>query len=105
MVSICYDEPGWQWSGSFVPDNLGDTQLKIRNCASGSLNLIRVEVQNADVSISDEKVITSLQGSSGTHLILLSDDNTGYMPYRIDNFSKEVCDIVSNLLTVIFFIR
>ncbi|KAI4303707.1 hypothetical protein MLD38_039306 [Melastoma candidum] len=89
MVSICYDEPGWQWSGSFVPDNLGDTQVKIRNCASGSLNLIRVEVQNADGSISDEKVITSLQGGSGTHLILLSDDNTGYMPYRIENFSKE----------------
>lgn len=26
----------------------------------------------------------------GTNLILLSDDDTGFMPYRIDNFSKEV---------------
>lgn len=54
--------------------------------------MIRVEVQNADVSIRDEKIVGSLNGNSGTNLILLSDDDTGYMPYRIDNFSKEVRD-------------
>ncbi|XVF23437.1 hypothetical protein REPUB_Repub13aG0038400 [Reevesia pubescens] len=89
LISMRFDEPGWQWSGSFLPDHLGDTQVKIRNYASGSMNMIRVEVQNADVSIRDEKIVGSLQGNSGTNLILLSEDDTGYMPYRIDNFSKE----------------
>jgi hypothetical protein len=90
LVSIRYSEPGWQWSGGFLSDHLGDTQVKMRNYVSNALNMIRVEVQNADVSIGDEKVVGSLHGSSGTNLILLSDDDTGYMPYRIDNFSKEV---------------
>ncbi|XP_022765514.1 uncharacterized protein LOC111310374 isoform X3 [Durio zibethinus] len=89
LISLRFDEPGWQWSGSFLPDHLGDTQVKIRNYASGVMNMIRVEVQNADVSIRDEKIVGSLQGNSGTNLILLSEDDTGYMPYRIDNFSKE----------------
>ncbi|ESR43047.1 hypothetical protein CICLE_v100108862mg, partial [Citrus x clementina] len=89
VVSIRFNEPGWQWSGSFLPDHLGDTQLKMRNYVSGRLSMIRVEMQNADVSIRDEKIVGSLNGNSGTNLILLSDDDTGYMPYRIDNFSKE----------------
>ncbi|XVE86346.1 hypothetical protein DITRI_Ditri18aG0027900 [Diplodiscus trichospermus] len=89
LISLRFDEPGWQWSGSFLPDHLGDTQVKIRNYASGAMNMIRVEVQNADVSIKDEKIVGSVQGNSGTNLILLSEDDTGYMPYRIDNFSKE----------------
>ncbi|KAJ0027885.1 hypothetical protein Pint_36533 [Pistacia integerrima] len=89
LVSVRFNEPGWQWSGSFLPDHLGDTQLKLWNYVSGALNMIRVEVQNPDVSIRDEKIIGSPDGNSGTNLILLSDDDTGYMPYRIDNFSKE----------------
>lgn len=72
-----------------MPDHLGDTQVKMRNNA-GVLRMIRVEVQNANVSVKDEKIIGSLHGNSGTNLILLSDDDTGFMPYRIDNFSKEV---------------
>ncbi|XLS59714.1 hypothetical protein HN51_009469 [Arachis hypogaea] len=89
LVSICYNESGWQWSGSFLPDHLGDTQLKMRNIVFGTSDMIRVEVQNADISMGDEKIIGSIKGNSGTNLILLSDDDTGYMPYRIDNFSKE----------------
>ncbi|CAK7357552.1 unnamed protein product [Dovyalis caffra] len=88
LISICFDEPGWEWSGSFLPDHLGDTQVKMRNNA-GVLRMIRVEVQNANVSNKDEKIIGSLHGNSGTNLILLSEDDTGFMPYRIDNFSKE----------------
>lgn len=53
--------------------------------------MIRVEVQNADVSMGGEKIVGNIKGNSGTNLILLSDDDTGYMPYRIDNFSMEVC--------------
>lgn len=94
LVSIRFNEPGWQWSGSFLPDHLGDTQLKMRNYISGLLNMIRVEVQNADVSIRDEKIIGSLHGDSGTYLILLSDDDTGFMPYRIENFTKEVGSLI-----------
>jgi len=63
----------------------------MRNFVSGTSNMIRVEVQNADISMGDEKIVGNIKGNSGTNLILLSDDDTGYMPYRIDNFSKEVC--------------
>ncbi|THG06671.1 hypothetical protein TEA_005294 [Camellia sinensis var. sinensis] len=89
LVSIRFNEPGWQWSGCFLPDHLGDTQVKMRNHVSGAVSMIRVEVQNADVSIQDEKIVGSLRGNSGTNLIMLSDDDTGFMPYRIDNFSME----------------
>ncbi|GAV67143.1 LOW QUALITY PROTEIN: DUF1162 domain-containing protein/Chorein_N domain-containing protein [Cephalotus follicularis] len=89
LVSVRFNEPGCQWSGSFLPDQLGDTQVKVRNYVSGGLNMIRVEVRNADVSIRNEEFFGSFQGNSGTNLILLSDDDTGYMAYRIDNFSTE----------------
>ncbi|KAF8007492.1 hypothetical protein BT93_K1496 [Corymbia citriodora subsp. variegata] len=89
LVCICYDEPGWQWSGSFLPEILGDTQVKMRNDISCAVNMIRVEVQNADISMWDDNVVVSLHKNPGTHLILLSDDDSGYMPYRIENFSKE----------------
>ncbi|KAJ4962382.1 hypothetical protein NE237_022321 [Protea cynaroides] len=89
LVSIRFCEPGWLWSGSFYPDHIGDTQMKMRNYVSGASNMMRVEVQNADVSIKDDKIVGSSQGKSGTYLILLSDDDTSFMPYRIDNFSKE----------------
>ena len=61
----------------------------MRNYASGALNIIRVEVQNAD-AIRDEQITGNTMGNSGTIFILLSDDDTGFVPYRIDNFSKEV---------------
>lgn len=67
--------------------------MKMRNYVSGASNMIRVEVQNADVSIKDDKIVGSSQGKSGTYLILLSDDDTSFMPYRIDNFSKEASSL------------
>jgi hypothetical protein len=63
----------------------------MRNYVLGTSCMIRVEVQNADISMGDEKIVGNIKGNSGTNLILLSDDDTGYMPYRINNFSKEVC--------------
>ncbi|XP_059667459.1 uncharacterized protein LOC132312914 [Cornus florida] len=89
LVSVRFNEPGWQWSGCFSPEHLGDTQVKMRNYVSGAVNMIRVEVQNADVAFKNEKIVGNPDGNSGTNLILLSDDDTGFMPYRIDNFSKE----------------
>ncbi|KAL8217291.1 hypothetical protein R6Q57_024128 [Mikania cordata] len=89
LISVRFDEPGWQWSGCFFPEHFGDTQLKMRNYVSGSVNMVRVEVQNADDAIRDAKDFGNPHGDSGTNLILLSDDDTGFMPYRIDNFSKE----------------
>ncbi|KAL4187276.1 hypothetical protein AMTRI_Chr09g38240 [Amborella trichopoda] len=87
LVSVRFDEPGWQWSGSFLPDRLGDIQVKMHNYVTGALNMVRVEVQNTDFSIQDKRLFYSSNGNSGTYLILLSDDDTGFMPYRIDNFS------------------
>ncbi|XP_021760935.1 LOW QUALITY PROTEIN: uncharacterized protein LOC110725772 [Chenopodium quinoa] len=92
LLTACFDETGCQWSGSFHPDHLGDTQVKMRNYFSGASNVIRIEVQNADV-IQDEKIIDNAIGKSGTNFILLSDDDTGFMPYRIDNFTKETLRI------------
>ncbi|PSS01845.1 Vacuolar protein sorting-associated protein like [Actinidia chinensis var. chinensis] len=89
LVSIRFNEAGCQWSGCFLPDHLGDTQVKMWNNVSGAVNMIRVEVQNADIPVQDETIGGSLHGNSGTNMILLSDDDTGFMPYRIDNFSKE----------------
>ncbi|MFS8005994.1 putative vacuolar protein sorting-associated protein [Helianthus anomalus] len=89
LISVRFDEPGWQWSGCFFPEHLGDTQLKMRNYVSGAVTMVRVEVQNADDAIRDAKIFGNPHGDSGTNLILLSDDDTGFMPYRIDNFSKE----------------
>ncbi|PNT66537.1 hypothetical protein BRADI_3g13757v3 [Brachypodium distachyon] len=89
LVSIRFDGPGWQWSGSFFPDRLGDAQVKMRNSASGVSNMVRVEVQNADLDIHSNKIAGRNNIITGTILILLSDDKTGFVPYRIDNFSLE----------------
>ncbi|KAL7264920.1 hypothetical protein ACSBR1_002800 [Camellia fascicularis] len=70
LVSIRFNEPGWQWSGCFLPDHLGDTQVKMWNHVSGAVSMIHVEVQNANVSIRDEKIVGSLHGNSGTNLIM-----------------------------------
>ncbi|XP_031736163.1 uncharacterized protein LOC101204937 isoform X2 [Cucumis sativus] len=88
LVSVRYNKPGWQWSGSFIPDQLGDTLVKMRNYITSSSKVLRIEVQNVDVS-TDNKIVGNGHGNLGTNLILLSDDDTGYVPYRIDNFSKE----------------
>ncbi|WOK94697.1 hypothetical protein Cni_G03402 [Canna indica] len=93
LVSLRFNEPGSQWSGNFLPDCLGDAQVKMRNYITGESSMVRVEVQNADMSTSKENVIENSSGHSVTNLILLSDDNTGFMPYRIDNFSMETLRI------------
>ncbi|KAK4403232.1 hypothetical protein Sango_1063900 [Sesamum angolense] len=89
LVSVRFDEPGWEWSGCFLPDQLGDTQVKVRNYMTTAVSMMRVEVRSADVSVGEEKIVGSTSGNSGTNLILLSDDDTGFMPYRIDNHSRE----------------
>ncbi|XP_074563233.1 LOW QUALITY PROTEIN: uncharacterized protein LOC141819877 [Curcuma longa] len=93
LISLRFSEAGSQWSGNFRPDCLGDAQVKVRNYISSVSNMVRVEVQNADMSISKEDMIKNSSGHSMTHLILLSDDDTGFMPYRIDNFSMETLRI------------
>lgn len=90
LLSIRFNEPGWEWSGCFLPEQLGDTQLKVRNYTNTGVSMMRVEVRSADVSVGEEKIVGSTSGNSGTNLILLSDDDTGFMPYRIDNHSREV---------------
>ncbi|KAH9330462.1 hypothetical protein KI387_002570, partial [Taxus chinensis] len=89
LVSIRFDEPGWDWSGSFLPDKLGDTQVKMRNYVTSALQMVRIEVQNASIAVGDVKHVNNSDESLATYLILLSDDDTGFMPYRIDNFSME----------------
>ncbi|KAM0008486.1 putative vacuolar protein sorting-associated protein [Helianthus debilis subsp. tardiflorus] len=66
----------------------------MRNYVSGAVtNMVRVEVHNAGDAIRDAKIFGTPHGDSGTNLILLSDDDIGLMPYRIDNFSKETLHV------------
>ncbi|XP_021975762.2 putative vacuolar protein sorting-associated protein 13C [Helianthus annuus] len=65
----------------------------MRNYVSGAVTMERVEVQNADDAIRDAKIFGNPHGNPGKNLILLSDDDTGFMPKRIDNFSKETLRI------------
>lgn len=90
LLSVRFDEPGCEWSGCFLPEQLGDTQVKARNYLTSAVSMMRVEVRSADISAEEEKIVGSSSGTSGTNLILLSDDDTGFMPYRIDNHSREV---------------
>lgn len=89
LVSVRFDHHGWDWSGGFEPDQLGDTQLKVRNLVTGATQMLRVEVQNASLLDNELNGITSTDDSLGTYLVLLSHDESGFMPYRIDNFSLE----------------
>ncbi|XP_073032093.1 intermembrane lipid transfer protein VPS13 isoform X2 [Primulina eburnea] len=89
LLSVRFDDPGWEWSGCFRPEQLGETQVKVRNYMTTAARMIRVVVRRADVSVGEETIVGSLSGNSDTNLILLSDDGSGFMPYRIDNISRE----------------
>jgi hypothetical protein len=64
--------------------------------------MVRVEVQHADFANHNGKSVQP-NGNSATLLILLSDDKTGFMPYRIDNFSMEVYIAFSFVLVIYSF--
>ncbi|KAJ7542559.1 hypothetical protein O6H91_09G000500 [Diphasiastrum complanatum] len=105
LVSVRYDEHGWDWSGGFAPDLLGDTQVKMHNYVTGAREIIRVEVTIASTHAADEAYVRSAGGSHGTCLIVITNDETGFMPYRIENFSMEKlrfyqqkCDKMENIL-------
>ncbi|KAH7441415.1 hypothetical protein KP509_03G037800 [Ceratopteris richardii] len=89
LVSLRLEQQGWDWSGAFVPDQLGDTQLKMRNMGTGTTQILRVEVQNAGSFQHASNAMPSTDNSLGTFLLLISDDESGFMPYRIENFSLE----------------
>lgn len=82
LVAVRFEEHGWDWSGGFSPDNLSEVQVKMRNHNSGEIRMLRVVV-----SLSTE---VSEEGALGTLLVAIAEDTTGFMPYRIDNFSREV---------------
>lgn len=91
LVSVRFSDHGWDWSGGFAPDQLGDTQVKVRNHTSGATQMLRVEVSTmTPAETTSSKGVGPGSGNLGTRLIMLSDDETGFMPYRIDNFSMEV---------------
>uniref|UniRef100_A0A7I4B673 Uncharacterized protein n=1 Tax=Physcomitrium patens TaxID=3218 RepID=A0A7I4B673_PHYPA len=106
LVSVRFSDHGWDWSGGFSPEQLGDTQVKVRNHTSGATQMLRVEVSNMTSSdTSSIRGVGSGSGSLGTCLISLSDDETGFLPYRIDNFSMErirfhqqKCERMENML-------
>ena len=64
--------------------------MKVRNHISGALDMVLVGIQHAGMLANQKKHVNLSNGNSGTYLILLSDDDSGFVPYRIDNFSMEV---------------
>jgi len=90
-VSIRFNDHGWEWSGGFAPDQLGDTQVKLLNHTTGDLQMVRVEIRIMTASSTFKtKGVSPGGGSLGTCAISISEDDAGFMPYRVDNFSMEV---------------
>ncbi|KAG6546751.1 hypothetical protein Mapa_011940 [Marchantia paleacea] len=105
LVSVRVDDHGWDWSGGFAPDQLGDTQVKVRNHTTGATQMLRVEVSIVGGSAGGAEGAGPAGGGLGTCLILLSNDETGFMPYRIENFTLErlrfhqqKCEKMENML-------
>eukprot|EP00850_Spirogloea_muscicola_P014797 SM000108S14241 [mRNA] locus=s108:273586:291541:- [translate_table: standard] len=91
LVSTRIDEHGWDWSGGFAPDKLGDTQLKLRNVVTGEILMARVNVSTPkpnDGALA-EPASQSIN-RNGTCIIRMTQDETQFMPYRIENLSTEV---------------
>ncbi|EFJ34124.1 hypothetical protein SELMODRAFT_439148 [Selaginella moellendorffii] len=86
LLSLRYNEHGWDWSGGFSLDRLGDTQVKVYNHLTGVKEMLRVVVSDANAAGDS---IGSGNDRLGTFYIIVTNDETGFMPYRIDNFSKE----------------
>ncbi|KAL3675991.1 hypothetical protein R1sor_025939 [Riccia sorocarpa] len=105
LISVRIDDHGWDWSGGFAPDQLGDTQVKVRNHTTGTTEMLRVEVSIVGGTAGGAEGAGPAGGSLGTCLILLSNDDTGFMPYRIENFTLErlrfyqqKCEKMENML-------
>ncbi|KAL2613042.1 hypothetical protein R1flu_024734 [Riccia fluitans] len=105
LISLRIDDHGWDWSGGFAPDQLGDTQVKVRNHTTGATEMLRVEVSIVGGTAGGAEGAGPAGGSLGTCLILLSNDETGFMPYRIENFTLErlrfyqqKCEKMENML-------
>ncbi|GBG88351.1 hypothetical protein CBR_g47049 [Chara braunii] len=107
LVCLRFDEHGWDWSGGFALDQLGEIQLKMRQHSSREISMIRISIYTPQPS---EKGTTydskgSAVGGVGTCLIVVSEDKTAFMPFRIDNFSAEMlrfhqqkCETVDDVL-------
>eukprot|EP00850_Spirogloea_muscicola_P020895 SM000230S07331 [mRNA] locus=s230:2545:20707:+ [translate_table: standard] len=90
LVCTRIDEHGWDWSGGFAPDKLGDTQLKLRNVVTGQIHMARVNVSTPkpnDGALAEPA--SQSVNRSGTCIILMTQDETQFMPYRIENLSTE----------------
>ncbi|CAL5394646.1 unnamed protein product [Camellia sinensis] len=74
LVSIRFNEPGWQWSGCFLPDHLGDTQvllLTMQNAPFGldyerdkkfSKCVFKVEVEEMNPEVLQPRFVKELVG-------------------------------------------
>eukprot|EP00850_Spirogloea_muscicola_P003009 SM000012S25271 [mRNA] locus=s12:33265:51265:+ [translate_table: standard] len=90
LVCTRIDEHGWDWSGGFAPEKLGDTQLKLRNVVTGEIHMARVNVSTPkpnDGALAEPA--SQSVNRSGTCIILMTQDETQFMPYRIENLSTE----------------
>ncbi|KAL2613092.1 hypothetical protein R1flu_024784 [Riccia fluitans] len=106
LTSLRIDDHGLDCSGGFAPDQLGDTQVnKVRNHTTGATEMLRVEVSIVGGTAGGAEGAGPAGGSLGTCLILLSNDEMGFMPYRIENFTLErlrfyqqKCEKMENML-------
>jgi hypothetical protein len=89
-VCLRFDENGWDWSGGFAPDQLGDILLKMRQQSNRSITMVRVDVSCPDPPESEGKMAGGGSRGVGTCVVVISEDKGGFEPYRIENFSTEV---------------
>ncbi|GAQ80498.1 Vacuolar protein sorting-associated protein [Klebsormidium nitens] len=90
-VCLRFDENGWDWSGGFAPDQLGDILLKMRQQSNRAITMVRVDVSCPDPPEGDGPGKMAGGGSRGvgTCVVVISEDRGGFVPYRIENFSTE----------------
>lgn len=73
-LSVRIREAGWMWSGGLRMDVPGDTIIKLRHRVREETKLIQLDV--------------NLQ-SNGVLLAILTHQESGFAPYRLDNFTSE----------------
>ncbi|CAM9175519.1 unnamed protein product, partial [Chrysoparadoxa australica] len=66
-------EYGWEWSGQFAPDHLGELSLRLRNRHNHSVLFARVEVLARGASLA----------------LVVRGEPEGFAPYRVENNSLE----------------
>ncbi|KAK3265643.1 hypothetical protein CYMTET_25689, partial [Cymbomonas tetramitiformis] len=76
LLSVRYDEGGWDWSGGFSVETPGESLVKMRHRGRNETQVVRVEVSHPP------------DGSAALEVAFFCQDD-GFVPFRIDNCTPE----------------